>query len=54
MVVSYRVTGRQPTFTVELSDWKLNGAVPASTFTAAIPKGATRVEFKLQGPAAAK
>ena len=54
MVVSYRVAGRQPTFTVELSDWKLNGAVPASTFTAAIPKGATRVEFKLQGPAAAK
>ena len=54
MVVSYRVTGRQPTFTVELSDWKLNGAVPASTFKAAIPKGAARVEFKLQGPAAAK
>ena len=54
MVVSYRVPGRQPTFTVELSDWKLNGAVPASTFTAAIPKGAARVEFKLQGPAAAK
>jgi hypothetical protein len=53
MVVSYRVTGRQPTFTVELSDW-LNGAVPASTFKAAIPKGAARVEFKLQGPAAAK
>lgn len=51
MVVSYRSGERQPTFTVEFSDWKLNAAVPAKTFSAAIPPGAAKLEFKQIGPA---
>ncbi|MDM0084930.1 DUF2092 domain-containing protein [Variovorax sp. J31P179] len=51
MVVSYRTGERQPTFTVELSDWKLNAPVPPRTFSAAIPPGATKLEFKQMGPA---
>ncbi|MET0544009.1 MAG: DUF2092 domain-containing protein, partial [Variovorax sp.] len=35
MVVSYRSGPRQPTFTVELSGWKLDAAVPPKTFAAA-------------------
>jgi hypothetical protein len=54
MVVSYRTGERHPTFTVDLSEWKVNASVPASTFTPAIPKGAKRIEFKLQGLPAAK
>ena len=49
MVVSYRTGERQPTFTVELSDWKINASVPAATFNAVIPKGAMKVEFKPYG-----
>lgn len=51
MVVSYRTGERQPTFTVELSEWKLNAPVPAKTFSAAIPQGAVKLEFKQMGPA---
>ena len=32
MVVSYRDGERQPTFTVEFSDWKLDAPVSAQTF----------------------
>lgn len=46
MVVSYRTGERQPTFTVEFSEWKLNAPVPAKTFNAVIPKGAVKLEFK--------
>lgn len=49
MVVSYRAGERQPTFTVEFSDWKLDAPVPAQTFNVAIPKGAVKLEFKLHG-----
>lgn len=48
MVVAHREGERQPTFTVEFSDWKLNAAIPAKTFQAMIPKGAVKLEFKLQ------
>jgi hypothetical protein len=51
MDVSYRSGERQPTFTVEFSDWKLDASVPAKTFSAAIPPGAARLEFKQMGPA---
>lgn len=51
MVVSYRTGERQPTFTVEFSDWKLNTPVPAKTFVASIPKGAAKLEFKQLGQA---
>lgn len=51
MVVSYRTGERQPTFTVGISDWKLNAPVPAKTFIAAIPPGAARLEFKQMGQA---
>ncbi|MDM0108005.1 DUF2092 domain-containing protein [Variovorax sp. J22R24] len=51
MVVSYRSGERQPTFTVELSEWKLNAPIPAKTFSAAIPPGAAKLEFKQMGPA---
>lgn len=54
MVVSYRTGERQPTFTVEFSDWKLNAPVPAQTFTPKIPKGAVRIEFKPFAPAPTK
>lgn len=46
MVVSYRDSERQPTFTVEFSDWKLNAPVAAQTFNAVIPKDAVKIEFK--------
>ncbi|MET0543685.1 MAG: DUF2092 domain-containing protein, partial [Variovorax sp.] len=49
MVVSYRSGPRQPTFTVELSGWKLDAAVPPKTFAAAIPRGAVKLEFKQFG-----
>ncbi|MDM0113703.1 DUF2092 domain-containing protein [Variovorax sp. J22R133] len=51
MVVSYRSGERQPTFTVELSDWKLGAPVPAKTFVASIPKDAIKLEFKQIGEA---
>lgn len=51
MVVSYRTGERQPTFTVEFSDWKLGAPVSAQTFNATIPKGAEKLEFKQFGPA---
>ena len=54
MVVSHRKLEREPTFTVELSDWKVNASVPASTFNAVIPKGAVKIEFKPNSPAPAK
>ena len=46
LVVTYRLPERHRTFTVEFSDWKLNAAVPAQTFNATIPAGATKLEFK--------
>ena len=46
MVVSYRSGDRQPTFTVEFSDWKLDAPVAPRTFNASIPKGAAKLEFK--------
>jgi hypothetical protein len=49
LVVSYRGGERQPTFTAEFSGWKLGAPIAASTFNAAIPKGAVRLEFKAQG-----
>ena len=49
MVVSYREGERQPTFTVEFSDWNIDAPVPARTFNAAIPKDAVKLEFKLHG-----
>jgi hypothetical protein len=51
MVVSYRTGERQPTFTVELSDWKLGAPIPAKTFVASIPKDAIQLEFKQIGEA---
>lgn len=51
LIVSYRSGERQPTFTVELSEWKLNAPVPAKTFIATIPPGAAKLEFKQMGPA---
>lgn len=49
MVVSYRDSERQPTFTAEFSDWALDAPVPARTFKPAIPKDAVELEFKLHG-----
>lgn len=49
MVVSYRTGERQPTFTVEFSDWKLDAPVPPKTFVASIPRSAARIEFKQMG-----
>lgn len=46
MVISYRTGDRQPTFTVEFSDWKLGAPIASQTFNAAIPKGAVKLEFK--------
>ena len=46
MVISYRLPERQRTFTVEFSDWKLNAQIPAKTFVATIPAGATKLESK--------
>ena len=46
MVISYRTGERQPTFTVEFSDWKLGAPVASQTFNASIPKGALKLEFK--------
>jgi hypothetical protein len=54
MVISYRNGEQQPTFTVELSDWKVNASVPAATFNAVIPKNAAKIEFKLHSLAPAK
>lgn len=54
MVVSYRSGERQPTFTVELSDWKVNAGVQAATFNAAIPKSATKIEFRPHSAAPSK
>ena len=54
MVVSYRIPERHRTFTVEFSDWKLNTPVPAQTFSATIPAGATKLEFKPEVPAQKK
>jgi hypothetical protein len=51
MIVCYRSGERQPTFTVELSDWKLSAPVPPQTFNPKIPKGAVKIEFKQFGPA---
>ncbi|MDM0033682.1 DUF2092 domain-containing protein [Variovorax sp. J22P271] len=50
LIVSYRSGERQPTFTVELSEWKLDAPVPAKTFSATIPPRAARLEFKQMGP----
>lgn len=50
MVISYRLPERQRTFTVEFSDWKLNAPIPARTFTATIPAGAAKLEFKPEVP----
>jgi hypothetical protein len=46
MVVHYRGSERQPTFTAAFSDWKLGAPIPARTFDASIPKDAVRIEFK--------
>ncbi|MGR4867941.1 DUF2092 domain-containing protein [Variovorax sp. LARHSF232] len=50
MVISYRGGDRQPTFTVEFSDWKLGAPVASQTFVASIPKGAVKLEFKQMDP----
>lgn len=49
MITSYRGGERQPTFTIEFSDWKRDAPVPAQTFKVAIPKDAARLEFKQLG-----
>lgn len=54
MVVSYRSGERQPTFTAEFSNWKLDAAVSPRTFVAPIPKGAVKLEFKADSPVPAK
>ncbi|MFZ4537529.1 DUF2092 domain-containing protein [Propionivibrio sp.] len=54
MVVSHREGERQPTFTVEFSDWKLDAPIPANTFNATIPKDAVKLEFKPQDLSQAK
>jgi hypothetical protein len=46
VVVSYREGERQPTFTVEFDDWKLNESISPETFQASIPKDAVKIEFK--------
>ena len=46
MVVSYREGDRQPTFTVEFTDWKVSAPIPAETFNAVIPADAIKIEFK--------
>ncbi|HRF06581.1 DUF2092 domain-containing protein [Accumulibacter sp.] len=48
-VASYRSGERQPVFTVEFSDWKLNAPLPAQTFEVRIPKDAIKLEFKRTG-----
>jgi hypothetical protein len=54
MVVSHRSGERQPTFTAEFFEWKLDAALPAQTFVAPIPKGAVKLEFKANSPVPAK
>ncbi len=49
MVVAYREGKRQPTFTVQFSEWKPDAPVSADTFTALIPKDATKIKFKPLG-----
>jgi len=49
LVTSYRSGERQPVFTVEFSDWKLNAPMPAQTFEVSIPKDAVKLEFKRIG-----
>jgi hypothetical protein len=49
IVVHYRGGERQPTFTVALSDWKLGAPIPSRIFSAALPKGAQKVDFKAPG-----
>ena len=53
-VASYRSGERQPTFTVEFSDWKLNAPLPAQSFEVSIPKDAVKLEFKRIGLAQSK
>lgn len=53
-VASYRGAERQPSFSVEFSDWRLNAALPARAFDVAIPKDAVKLDFKLQGLAQSK
>ena len=48
MVVSHRVGERQPTFTVEFYDWKLDTPVSAQTFSYTAPKSAVKLEFRPQ------
>jgi hypothetical protein len=50
LIVSRRVGERQPTFTAEFSDWKLDAPIAARSFDAVIPKGAVRLEFKPGAP----
>ncbi len=46
MVVSHRDGERQPTFTVEFHDWKLDAPVSAQTFHYNLPKGAVKLQFR--------
>jgi hypothetical protein len=48
-VASYRSGERQPVFTVEFSDWKLNAPLPTKSFEVVIPKDAVKLEFKRTG-----
>jgi hypothetical protein len=48
MVISHRQGERQPTFTVQFSDWKLKARTSDKTFKAPIPKDAVKLDFKLQ------
>ncbi|MCB1965236.1 DUF2092 domain-containing protein [Accumulibacter sp.] len=49
VIVAYRSGERQPGFTVEFSDWKLDAPIPAQAFKVVLPKDATQLEFKLHG-----
>ena len=48
MIVYVKYTGveRTPSIMIQFSHWKLNTAMPASTFGFVAPKGATKAELK--------
>lgn len=46
IVVSYRSGARQPNFSAQFQDWKLNKKIPVQTFNYTIPKGAEKINFR--------
>ncbi len=54
VIAAYPRGERQPPFTVEFSDWKLNAPMPTQSFEVAIPKDAVKLEFKPIGLAQSK